>query len=61
MNTLDKIKQSERGIPVGTPISDAVISGLSAGDALLLSGYIYTGCDSLYSRFNHTRRIRWNC
>ena len=46
MNAMDKKKQTERGTPVETPISDAVISSLSVGDAILLSGYIHTGRDA---------------
>ena len=42
---MDNNKPKERGIPLETPLSDAVIDGLSAGDAILLSGCIFTGRD----------------
>jgi fumarate hydratase subunit beta len=38
--------QKERGVPVKTPLTKAVIDGLSEGDAILLSGWIFTGRDA---------------
>ena len=46
-------KQTERVTPITTPISDAVIDSLSAGDAVLLSGFIYTGRDAALPKLVH--------
>lgn len=43
---MDKKEQKIRGLPVETPISDAMIDSLSAGDAMMLSGWIFTGRDA---------------
>ena len=57
---MDRKKQTERGIPpVETPISDAVIDSLSAGDAVLLSGCIYTGRDAVLPKL--VRLIESGC
>ena len=39
--------RNEKQTELGTPISDTEINSLSAGDAILLSGCIYTGRDAV--------------
>jgi len=50
---MDEKKRKERGISLETPISDAVIDSLSAGDAILLSGWIFTGRDVALPKLVH--------
>ncbi len=37
---------------INTPLSDAVINSLKAGDKVLLSGFIYTARDAAHKRFS---------